>query len=226
MKKKLFVITLLLIPSIFIGCLKTEALDASKIIDIRYLAENVSTNITNDIDTVRVDEVKFFVNSFKINTDDNRSIASVNPLIFSYDDANAGFSNTIRISELGFITLNNFTTAQYLFSPISSSVNDDDLVFQDQDYTAFLSGTFNGEAFVIRSQLVDSTSFTFDPVSISNFNETLRVELRSDMSNVFSSGDGLILSPFDENSVIQIFENLINQFEIRVRETTIFMGLR
>jgi len=192
------------LPLIFISfliltssCL-TKDNTIAKRFELLFFVQNLGDNIVIGSDTVCVTEFKFTLDGISLTNEDSVIIetsGTVSSLVYAYNESVVG-DRQIVSSGLGF-ELNGFTEYELSLSPVEnrSAIFDSDFFGSTTDYSIVIRGFVNGNSFLMRTSPSFIRTFTFDPVYLSDSDETLFVRTLIDLEDVFLNSDSEFLNP-------------------------------
>lgn len=196
MKKALplFFISFLIVSS---SCL-TKDNTIAKRFELLFFVQNLGENIVIGSDTVLVTDFKFTLDGISLTNEDSviiETTSTVSALVYGYNEDVVGDRQVVS-SGLGF-ELNGFTEYKLSLSPVEnrSAIFDSDFFGSTNDYSIVIRGKVNGNSFLMRTSPSFTRSFTFDPVYLSDSNETLFVRTFIDLEDVFINSDSEFLNP-------------------------------
>lgn len=207
------------------GCLKSD-FDIQKRVEVLFFVENISEDLIFGSDTVNVTEFKYVLNSFRLTTQDSVVIqtdSDVNALIFSYDEAAAG-DRIVISTGLGF-ELNDFVAYDMSLGPVEDGapILDGDFFGGENNYSIIMKGSVNSTEFIFKSDILFNKRFDFDPVTVSDSEETIFIRSRLDVQDIFQDTEGAFLSPLGTSNKTKIEEEIEEELDIVAFKGTIFI---
>lgn len=217
---------LVLIASLFLitGCLKSD-FEIQKRVEVLFLVDNLNTDLFFGQDTLRIEEFKYAVNSFSLITEDStelRTDSEINALIFGYD-ASASGDRIVISTGLGF-ELNGFVSYELSLAPVEdgATILDPDFFGGDNNYSIIIEGSVNGESFTYRTDIDFIKKYFFDPIFVTDTNETIFLRSRIDMEKVFVDAEDNFLNPRGSTNTVAINEKIREELNAEAFLGTIF----
>lgn len=217
---------LILIASLFLitGCLKTD-FEIQKRVEVLFLVDNLNKDLFFGDDTLRIEEFKYAVNSFKLVTEDSTELqtdSNINALIFGYDASAAG-DRIVISTGLGF-QLNGFVSYQVSLAPVEdgATILDPEFFGGDNNYSIIIKGDVNGESFTYRTDIDFIKKYFFDPIYVTDSDETIFLRSRIDMQEVFVDAEDNFLNPRGSANSVAINEKIREELGVEAFLGTIF----
>lgn len=204
-----------ILVSLFVsGCLAETELIPRRV-SLHFNVDGVGGEpgeLTAEGDTLRVTQLKYYLNSFILDTESAARLQANVGVIMRFRVQDAG-SDVRRFSgNLGYQDFSTFTGMEYFIQPPPDSLTipDSDLVEDGQRYSIAIRGTLNGSDFLYRSKANLDQILDFEnDITIGADAETLRILLMTDIEDLFlDSQTGRILSPVNSADSAQIVTNV------------------
>lgn len=212
-----FLSTLLLL-SILTSCsLFNNDTQVEKRLALYFQTQNLGDTLASQQDSLVITDFKFSVDRFIVGGNDIEleSSPGISTFLFTYD-LNA--SDDRLVLDVGLGIADNFTFNSYSMFiepvPENAGILDDDFFGEENNYSIVIKGTFNGKNFNFRISPTMDRSFSFEPVTLSDIDETLLLSKTIDLNDVFVNPDGSILDPTDASNNTIIRERVSNFLEI------------
>jgi hypothetical protein len=174
-----------------------------------FKAENLGDTLSSaDQDSLIITDFKFAVDRFIVagNDIELESSPGVSTFLFTYD-LNANEDRLIIDVGLGISDNATFDRYSMFIEPVpdNAGIIDDDFYGDENNYSMVIKGSFNKKNFNFRISPTIDRVFSFDPVTLSDVDETILLSKTIDLADVFVNPDGSILDPTNSanNSVIR-----------------------
>lgn len=222
MKTSLLVITSVLF---FVsGCLKSD-FEIQKRVEVLFMVENLNKDMVFGQDTLRIEEFKYVLNGFKLVTEDSTELqtdSNINALIFGYDASAVG-DRIVISTGLGF-ELNGFVAYEMSLAPVDddATILDADFFGGTNNYSIIIKGDVNDQSFTYRTDVDFLKKFFFDPVYVTDTEETIFLRSKIDLQKVFIDEEGELLSPLGTVNINTINEKIRTELALEAFPGTIF----
>jgi len=208
------------------SCLQSS-FNVQKRFQLNYQATAVGRQFVLGEDSLTINEFKFSASNIRLITEDSTVIGTdgnVDALIFGYTT----FDQLERfiVGTPFMIQVNNFIGYEMDIDPVPSdaSIVDSDFFDPENNYSLVVRGSYNGINFEWFESPVFDKSFTFErPIEVTNELETLYLLLESDLLDMFTNDDGVLLDPTDDDQKAEIIENMPDHFSMQAGAITNFI---
>lgn len=214
------ILSALLVPLFMVGCLNEKEL-VPKRMTLNFQVDGVggeTGELTAEGDTLNITQVKYYLNSFILETGDGARLQANIGVVLRYRTQDAGDDVRSFAGDLGYDEFSTFDGMEFFIQPPPDSVSvpDQDLVESGERYSVAIRGSYNGSDFLYRSKANLNENLTFDSgVTIGADAETLRVLLLTSIGEIFmDSQSGRILSPVDPADSSQIVTNIEQSLQV------------
>ncbi|MDZ7807935.1 MAG: hypothetical protein U5K71_12590 [Gracilimonas sp.] len=218
MRSSVFTFLSVLLLSILTSCsLFNNDTQVEKRIALYFQAQNIGDTLSYQQDSLVVTDFKFSVDRFAVagNDIELESSPGINTFLFTYD-LNA--NDDRLVIDVGLGIADNFTFNSYSMFiepvPENAGILDDDFFGEENNYSMVIKGSYNRKNFNFRISPTLDRSFTFEPVTLSDIDETLLLSKTIDLNDVFLNPDGSILDPTDETNSTIIIERVRTFLEV------------
>lgn len=216
-----FIIFLIIIISFSVlsGCgVFDNEIQVEKRLALFFRAQNLGDTLASEQDSLVITDFKFSVDRFVVagNNIELESSAGVSTFLFTYDlDAN----NERLVIEVGLGVADNFTFNNYsmFVEPVSDNANilDTDFFGDGETFSMIIKGDYNGRIFDFRISPTFEKVFSYDPVTLTDVNETLLLNKTINLESIFINPDGSILDPTDSDNETIIRERVSAFLEVQ-----------
>lgn len=184
-------------------------IQVEKRLSLYFETENLGDTLSSaDQDSLIITDFKFAVDRFIVagNDIELESSPGVSTFLFTYD-LNATEDRLIIDVGLGIADNATFDRYSMFIEPVpdNAGILDDDFYGDENNYSMVIKGSFNKKNFNFRISPTIDRVFSFDPVTLSDVDETILLSKTIDLADVFVNPDGSILDPTNSanNSVIR-----------------------
>lgn len=203
-----FIISITLLSFISACGLFNNDIQVEKRLALYFQAENLGDTLTTEQDSLVITDFKFSADRFIVagNDIELESSPNVSTFLFTYD-LDAAQERLILDVGLGIADNATFDSYTMFLQPVptNAGILDDDFFGENGNYSMVIKGTYNLKNFNFRISPTVERVFSFDPVTLSDIDETLILSKSIDLNDVFINPDGSILDPTDSanNSIIR-----------------------
>lgn len=219
--KRTSLILLLLLPIFLSSCIRSGT-EIGRRFEALFFVQNLGDDILYGTDTLTVTEFKFSVRGLKLVTENDIELGNNNTLIFGYNSL--GDRDVLVISsEIGY-EVDGFTDFEYTINPVRNSDQIFDTKFfgNSTNYSLIIEGLVNGEYFMYRSSPSFTKSFSFEPIRLSDQEETIFIRTVVNVDGLFVNENDEFLDPRDSANNGQINANVRDAIGIEAFAGTIF----
>lgn len=204
--------------SILTGCgLFDNDIQVEKRLALYFEAQSLGDTLSSQQDSLTITDFKFSVDRFILSGEDIEleSSPGINTFLFTYD-LNATQERLVLDVGLGISDNYTFNNYSMFIEPVpeNAGIIDDDFFGEENNYSMIVKGAFNGKNFDLRISPTLEKVFTFDPVTLSDIDETLLLSKTIDLNDVFVNPDESILDPTDTANNTILRERVITYLEV------------
>lgn len=211
-------LSFLLFLSIFTSCsIFNNDTQVEKRTALYFQAQNLGDTLSSQQDSLVITDFKFSVDKFVIagNDIELESTPGISTFLFIYD-LNA--TDERLVIDVGLGLSDNYTFDNYSMYvqpvPENAGIIDDDFFGEENNYSIVIKGTYNRRNFNFRISPTFARMFAFEPVTLSDTDETLLLTKTIDLNDVFINPDGSILDPTDSANSTIIRERVSTYLEV------------
>jgi hypothetical protein len=202
------------------ACLETSEPNIPNQFRMSFNTGDVGTTIQRDGNTLEVNEIKFLLKKFQLETDTQTKLeTNVGALTLGYaqqNDENVG----IVQGEIPFKDIDTFNALDLTLAPVDedSTVPDQDFREGTQIYSVVIKGNYNGSSFEYTSDPSHTITLPFGE-NITLDSNTLQILLLNNVQNfMIDPADDSILSPNDGNDAAKIDSLIGESFSIQANK--------
>ncbi len=212
---------LLLLPIFLSSCVRSGT-EIGRRFEALFFVQNLGDDIIYGTDTLTVTEFKFSVRGLTLTTEEDVELGNNNTLIYGYNSL--GDQDVLVISsEIGF-EVDGFTDFEYTINPVRNSdqIFDNEFFGTSTNYSLIIEGLVNGEFFMYRASPSFTRSFSFEPVRLSDQEETIFIRTVVNVDGLFTDENDEFLDPRDSDNNALINANVRDAIGIEAYAGTIF----
>lgn len=204
------------------GCTTAPDVPTPRFVTLEFEAEGINTPIVQDSDTLRISEIKFLTQRFRIVDQDSLVLQSsdrIEPFLFLYDEELENPFTSLDV-QLQFDDIAPVNGYDMEFMPLQAGdpVLDDDFRGVDETFSLVFKGRINQRSFVYQSDLSFDKTVAFDPaVRLSDEASTLLISKSVDLETLFRNPDGGFYSPDSEEEMELVEQAFQEMLEIRAQ---------
>lgn len=204
------------------GCTTAPDVPAPRFVTLEFEAEGINTPIVQDSDTLRISEIKFLTQRFRIIDQDSLVLQSsdpIEPFLFVYNDSYTTPFVSLDV-QLQFDDIAPINAYEMEFLPLrpGDPVLDDDFRGVDETFSLVLKGVINRRDFIYQSDLSFDKSVAFDPaVELTDDKSILLIAKSIDLEAMFRNPEGGFYSPDNEEDMQLVEQAFQEMLEIRAQ---------
>ncbi|MFU8812123.1 MAG: hypothetical protein ACNA78_04090 [Balneolaceae bacterium] len=217
--KSIYVIAILFFTTILAGCISTPDPVQVNRVDLLLNVGGLSSPLTQNSDTLIVDELKFSLDQSIFDFDNGDlqigTSGQLSTLIFAYEGQFEGVDRLILSAPLGVAELETADNYRMEVAPVPNSalIDDRDFFGEQENFSFIMSGTYNGFRFFYTSTITFDKDFPLGSIRFEPPNETLVVTKRMNIASIVIDSEGNLLDPnLEENAAVidSLFQESIN----------------
>lgn len=204
------------------GCTTAPDVPTPRFVTLEFEAEGINTPIVQDSDTLRISEIKFLTQRFRIIDQDSLVLQSsdrIEPFLFLYNESSTNPFVSLDV-QLQFDDIAPVNAYDMEFMPLrpGDPVLDDDFRGVDETFSLVFKGLINRRSFVYQSDLSFDKSVEFDPaVQLRDDASTLLISKSIDLQALFENPEGGFYSPDSEEEMQLVEQAFQDMLQIRAQ---------
>ena len=222
MKQLFFTTVLVVIISLFSGCLDMDFEEPNTGFTLSIGLQSTEEPMTNEGDTLEIIGARFLLDNIEIEAIPENEIFEENKTLVNISDL--GLQNEVRVAS-GELLGGEYVGVSYELTlpSFDTEIRDEDLVVRDDTgnvtdvYSMVIIGLYNDDVFIFRSKFDERVEYSFDRnVTLPEKEGLLDIILLGEWTQWFRAEDGGILDPTDSTNRSDIEENFSRFFTAEI----------